>query len=145
MGRSILAVVLSYIVLFIVLFCVLTVAYLAMGPDGAFRPGSFRPSMVWSVIEIVVGLGAAVLAGWICIAIARRQGAVTALVVVILVIGALSAIPVFMAAGAPEGVREGGLSNMQAMMQARQPVWMAIVNPVIGAVGVLLGSRLKRS
>ena len=144
MGRAILGVVVGYLVIFIVLFCVLTAAYLAMGPNAAFQPGSFRPSMGWVVIEIVVGLVAAVLGGMTCIAIARKRGAVTALVVVILVLGALGAIPAFMAASAPEAVREGSLTNMEAMMQARQPVWMALFNPILGVVGVLVGSRLKR-
>jgi uncharacterized membrane protein YeaQ/YmgE (transglycosylase-associated protein family) len=127
-----------------VLFCVLTIAYLGMGADLAFKPGSFRPSALWIAVEIVVGFAAAAIGGWLCIAIARKRGAATALVVVILVIGALSAIPVLKGAGAPEAVREGGLSNMQAMMKARPPVWMAFFNPVLGAVGALVGSRFKR-
>jgi hypothetical protein len=32
---------------------------------------------------------------------------------------------------------------MEAMQEAIQPVWMALLNPVIGAVGVLLGGRKK--
>lgn len=86
----------------------------------------------------------AVVGGLVCYAIARKRGAVTALVVVILVLGALGMIPAVMASGAPEAVRDGSLSNMEAMMQARQPVWMSILNPILGVVGVLVGSRLKR-
>jgi hypothetical protein len=144
MGRSILGVVAGYIVIFVILFCVLTALYLTMGSDRAFQPGSFRPSTLWSVIEIVVGLGAAFVGGLTCISIARKRGAVTALIVVILVLGALGAIPVMKAASLPEAVREGGLSNMEAMMKARQPVWMAILNPLLGVAGVLLGSRRKQ-
>ena len=144
MIRSVLGVIVAYIAMFVVLFCVLTGAYLAMGPERAFQPGSFRPSILWDAVEIVVGLAAAACGGFICIAIAHKRGAVTALVVVILVIGFLSAIPVLMASGAPEAVREGGLSNMEAMMKARQPLWSALLNPILGVVGVLVGSRLKR-
>ena len=144
MVRSILGVVVGYILLFVVLFCVLTAAYLGMGAELAFQPGSFRPSMLWTAVEIVVGFGAAVVSGLVCVAIARKRGAATALVVVILVIGAVSAIPVLMAAGAPEAIRDGSLSNLEAMMKARQPVWLALFNPVLGIVGVLVGSRLKR-
>jgi len=143
MIRSALGVIVGYIAIFIVLFCVLTVAYLGMGPERAFQPGSFRPSILWDAVEIVVGLVAAAIGGLICIAIARKRGAVTALVVVILVLGALSLIPALQAAGAPEAVREGGLSNMAAMMKARQPVWLAVLNPILGVIGVLAGSRLK--
>jgi hypothetical protein len=144
MIRSVLGVIVGYISLFVVLFCLLTAAYLGMGADRAFQPGSFRPSILWDAVEIVVGLAAAAIAGFICIAIARKRGAVTALVVVILVIGFVSAIPVWMASGVPDAVREGGLSNMEAMMKARQPVWVALLNPVLGMLGVLAGARLKR-
>jgi uncharacterized membrane protein YeaQ/YmgE (transglycosylase-associated protein family) len=144
MGRSIIGVIVGYLALFVVLFCVLTAAYLGMGADRAFAPGSFRPSALWLAIEIVVGFVAAAIGGWLCLVIARKRGAVTALVIVILAVGALSAVPAFKAAGLPEAVREGGLSNMQAMMNARPPVWMAFFNPVLGAVGAFVGSRFKR-
>jgi hypothetical protein len=144
MARSIAGVIAGYIALFVVLFCILTAAYLGMGADRAFAPGSFRPSGLWIAVEIVVGFVAAAFGGWLCLAIARKRGAVTALIVVILVLGALGAIPVVKASSLPEAAREGGLSNMQAMMKARQPVWMAIFNPVLGVAGVLVGSRFKR-
>ena len=144
MVRSILGVVVGYVVIFVVLFCVLTAVYLGMGAESAFQPRSFRPSMLWNVVEIAVGLGAAMIGGLLCIVIARKRGAVTALVVVILVLGALGTIPVLIASGAPEAVRDGSLSNLEAMMKARQPVWIALFNPVLGVVGVLIGSRLKR-
>jgi hypothetical protein len=145
MGRAIAGVIVGYIVLFVVMFCVLTVAYLAMGADLAFKPASFEPSALWLLVQIVVGFLAGAVAGWVCMAIAAKRGAVIALVVVILVIGFASAIPVVMKAGAPQAVREGGLSNMQAMMQARPPVWMAFFDPILGAVGAWFGSRFKRA
>ena len=144
MARSIAGVIVAYVALFVVLFCVLTVAYLGMGADRAFLPASFRPSALWLAIEIVVGFFAAAFAGWLCLAIARKRGAVTGLIVVILVLGALGVIPAVKASGLPEAVREGSLTNMQAMMKARPPVWMAIFNPLLGVAGVLVGSRFKR-
>lgn len=36
------------------------------------------------------------------------------------------------------------MSNLEAMTNARQPVFVAVANPVIGAAGVLLGARLVR-
>jgi hypothetical protein len=144
MIRSILGVVVGYIVMFVAIFCIFTALYLGMGADLAFQAGSFHPSMLWISIEIVFGFAAAIIGGLVCRAIARKRGAVTALAVVVLVIGVLSAIPVLMASGAPEAVRDGSLSNLEAMMKARQPVWMALFNPVLGFVGVLVSSRLKR-
>src|SRR5262245_8548589 len=105
MLRSIGAVIAGYLVLFIILFCVLTAAYLTMGADRAFQPGSFHPSGLWLIVEIVVGFLAAAVTGLVCIAIARKRGAVIALVIVILAIGWLSAIPGMKAAQRPEAVR----------------------------------------
>jgi hypothetical protein len=144
MVRSIVGVVVGYVLIFVVLFCLLTGAYLGMGAETAFQPGSFRPSTIWAVVEIIVGLIAAIIGGYTCMAIARKRGAVTALIVVILLLGALGAIPVIMASGAPEAVRDGSLSNMEAMMKARQPIWTAIMNPILGVIGVLIGARLKK-
>lgn len=145
MIRSVLGIVVGYLAIFVVLFCVLTVAYLTMGPERAFQPSSFRPSVLWDVVAIVVGLAAGVAGGFLCASIARKRGAVTALVVMILVIGALSLIPAVMASGAPELVRDGSLSNLEAMMKARQPIWMSLLNPLLGVAGVLAGARLKRA
>jgi hypothetical protein len=30
------------------------------------------------------------------------------------------------------------------MMKAKQPAWVAVANPFVGLVGVLLGARLRR-
>jgi hypothetical protein len=43
----------------------------------------------------------------------------------------------------PAASRGPEVSNTEAMMNARQPVWAALANPFIGAFGVLLGARLK--
>ncbi len=36
------------------------------------------------------------------------------------------------------------VSNLEAMQNAVQPLWVAILNPVLGVVGVLLGAGLRR-
>ena len=143
MARSIAGVVVGYIVIFLVVFLTFSAAYLMMGQDLAFREGSYVPSMLWSAVSIVLGLVAAVAGGWVCMAIARKKGAVSALVVVVLILGVVTAIPSFTAAGTDQ-VRSGTVSNMEAMMQARTPAWMALLNIVIGVVGVMAGSRLKK-
>ena len=80
MLRSVLGVIVGYLAIFAVIFCVLTVAYLGMGPERAFQPGSFQPSILWDAVEIVIGLAAAAVGGFVCIAIAcctvagRRDG-----------------------------------------------------------------------
>ena len=62
----------------------------------------------------------------------------------VLVIGLLSAVPVVMAVATPAETRTGEVGNLNAMMKAKQPAWVAVANPFVGLVGVLLGGRLRR-
>jgi len=41
-------------------------------------------------------------------------------------------------------VRAGEVGVMDAMGNAHPPTWLAFLNPLIGAAGIILGSRLKR-
>jgi len=142
MLRSILSVVGGYAVMFVVLFSVFTAAYLAVGTEGAFREKSFEPSTLWIAITFPVGLVAAVLGGLACAKIAGRPKPVLALITVVILLGA---VQVFgsMAAEDP-GPRGSELSNLEAMSHAVMPVWVAIVNIVIGVVGVAIGGRMGR-
>ncbi len=143
MFRSIAAVVVGYLVMFLLVFTLFTAAYLAMGTEAAFTPGTYEVSTLWVVISFVLGLVAALVGGYVCAAIARRGKAPLALAALVLGLGLLFAIPVLTApkASAP---RAGGVPNLEAMQNARTPGWVALLNPFVGAVGVLLGARLKR-
>ncbi len=144
MGRVIGGVVLGYIAMFAAVFLALTVIYLLMGADNAFQPESFAPSMIWLVIMTIVSFGAAVLGGLVCARIAPNSRAPIGLVVLVVVMGLISAAGSFQAPDPDVStVRDGKLGNMEAMMQARTPAWVAILNPVIGAVGVMVGARRK--
>ena len=63
------------------------------------------------------------------------------LAIIVLVLGLAMAVPVFTAED--PGPRSGDLSNLEAMSKAMTPVWFALVNPVIGAVGVMVGASLR--
>ena len=143
MYRSIAAVVVGYLVMFLLVFTLFTAAYLAMGTEAAFTPGTYEVSTLWVVISFVLGLVAALVGGYVCAAIARRGKAPLALAALVLGLGLLFAIPMLTApkASAP---RAGGVPNLEAMRNARTPGWVALLNPFVGAVGVLLGARLKR-
>jgi hypothetical protein len=41
-------------------------------------------------------------------------------------------------------MRKNDVSNMEAMQNAKQPAYMLILNPIIGALGVFAGSKLKK-
>jgi hypothetical protein len=39
----------------------------------------------------------------------------------------------------------GAVANMEAMQKARTPGWVALMNPLIGAVGVMVGAGLRQA
>jgi len=67
------------------------------------------------------------------------------LAIVVFVLGLLLAIPSVIAHRTnPNEVRVGAVSNMEAMQKAKEPIWVPFTFPIIGVVGVLVGSRLRR-
>jgi hypothetical protein len=91
----------------------------------------------------VVGLIAGILGGWVCAIIARTKRGANALAIVVLALGLLMAIPAFLAEPVTEP-RGSDVSSMDAMMKAQTPPWITVVNPIIGAIGVLIGASLRR-
>ena len=120
-----------------------TVAYLAIGPGLSFKSGSWAPSTLWIALSIVVGLGSAFVGGLTAQSIDHSGRAVSALVGVVLVVGLVLA---FMEGVSVPGERLNvSPSNMEAMNNAVSPVWLNYLNPVLGAVGVFLSTKVKRS
>lgn len=144
MGRSILAVVVGYVVMFVVVFLTFSGAYLAMGADLAFQPGSYEPSTQWVVTSFVLGFLAALAGGCTAVWIARKITPAYVLAGVVLLLGL--AVAGAMSMRPPDlrpTVRTGDVPNLEAMQNARQPLWVALLNPFLGAVGVVIGARLK--
>ncbi len=125
-------------------FVTFSLMYLILGTDDAFQPGSYDVSGGWVLGSIVLGLLAAIAGGRACTAIARKAGTPKVLALAVLVLGILMAIPV-LTGGGEAMMREGEVAMMDAFSQARQPAWIALLNPFIGAIGVLIGARLKGS
>ena len=144
MGRAIAGVVVGYVAMFAAMFLAFSGLYLLLGQDLSFRPGSYEPSLLWTVVSFALGVGAAVLGGYVCAWVARTATPPKVLAGVVLVIGLVSAVPVLMAAATPAETRAGEVGNLEAMMKAKQPAWVAVANPFVGLAGVLLGARLRR-
>ena len=145
MARAIIAVIVSYIAMFILVFLTFTCVYLILGADMAFKPASYDASNLWLAIAFAINFVIAIIGGLICAAIAKGGRAPVALAVVVFVLGMLLAIPTIMGYNArPNMIRTGNVSNMEAMQRAKQPNWVPILFPFIGAAGVLIGGRLKR-
>lgn len=145
MLRTIGAVLLGYAVMFLVVFLLMSGAFLGLGAERAFQPGSYQVSGLWTVISIAIGLVAAVAGGMATAKVGRARRDPLVLGGVVVVLGLLMAIPTL---SPPEGgtpaVRDASVGNLQAMQRAQPPAWLAFLNPVIGAAGVFIGARRVR-
>ena len=144
MWRNVAAIILGYVVMFAVAFATFSTAFLIVGTNGAFEEGSYEVTLLWLVISFVLGLIVAVAGGFTCATVAKGSKAPLALAGLVLVVGALMAVPVFTASddGLPE-TREADVSTFDAMQKGKQPPWVALANPVVGVIGVLVGSKLR--
>lgn len=145
MGRTILAVVGSFFFLQVLVFAALTVAWNVMGPEGAFKPGSWETSGTWLATMLGVGLLAAALGGAVCRFIADRDSAPMHLAIILLIAGVLTALtPRDVPEDGPAGVNErpADVRMMDAITSARPPAWYPWVTAIIGPVGVILGGTL---
>jgi hypothetical protein len=145
MARKIIGVIVGYIAMAVFVFATFTTLYLILGAEGSFQPGTYQVSTTWIILSIILGFIAAVIGGLVCVTIAKDHQAAIWLAGLVLVLGIILAIP---ALGVSEEemnkVREGNVDNMEAMQNAKQPPVALILNPIIGAVGVIAGSRLKK-
>jgi hypothetical protein len=116
-----------------------------MGANGAFKPGVFDPSLLWIGVTFFLGFLAALVGGYTCLAIAKTKRAAQVLAGLVLLLGILVAIPALTANDRRPNMRVGDVSNMDAMRKARTPGWVALMNPVIGAVGVMVGAGLRQA
>lgn len=147
MGRTILAVVGSFIFLNVLVFAALTAAWSIFGADGAFKPASWETSGTWVATMLGVSLAAAVLGGAVCRFIAGRDTAPMHLAIILLLAGVLTALSAPPPAEPPAGANErpSDVPMMEAMQSAQPPRWYAWAVAVIGPVGVIVGGTLLAS
>ena len=145
MLRSVLGVILGYILMFILQVAAFMTIYTMMGPNWSFKPASYQASTRWTVMQFAVVFVTAAIAGLICAAIAKGGKAPLVLAAVVLVLGlGLAALSTAMRPADTHEVRTGDVPNMEAMTKARHPSWVVFLGPFVGAVGVVIGGKLKR-
>lgn len=142
MLKSIIAVIVSYVVMVVFLFAVFSLVYLGMGTERAFQAGTYVVTPLWLALAVVISFLGAMLGGYVCAGISKSKRTCQVLAGIVFVAGILVCSSAMRADPAPR-VRAGDVPNLQAMQQAQSPTWMHILSPVIGAMGVLLGSRMK--
>ena len=145
MLRSVLSVLAGYVSMVAFVMVTFSVAYMVLGMSGVFKADSYEPSGMWILISFILGLVGAVIGGFICAWIARGSKAPLALAGILLVLGLVFAIPVLTADDVATPVRNEDMTMSEAMQQAKQPGWVALLNPFVGAIGVMIGARLRGS
>jgi lysylphosphatidylglycerol synthetase-like protein (DUF2156 family) len=146
MARSIIAVIASYVLMFALTFLIFSCMYMVLGADGSFKPGTFESSNLWMGIAFLASFVIAVIAGFVCAAIARGGKAPLVLAIIVFVLGLVLAIPSLVAKKANAGLvrSSGSVPMMEAMQKAQEPNWAPFALPFIGAAGVLIGAKLKK-
>ena len=143
--RSALGVIVGYILMFVLQVAAFMTIYTVMGADWSFKPASYEASTRWTVMQFVLVFVTAAIAGLVCAIIARGGKATLALAAVVLVLGfALGVLGTTMRPADTHEVRTGNVANMEAMSKARHPMWVMFLGPVVAAVGVVVGGKLKR-
>jgi len=145
MGRSILGVVVPYVAMFALAFIAFTCAYLIVGSDVAFKPGIYEASTTWIGIAFVINIVVSIIGGFICALIVKGGRAPLALAILVVVLGFVVAVLDMNKGKLNAGmVRTAGTPQMEAIQKAFWPVWVPFTFPITGAIGVLIGGRLKR-
>jgi len=143
MLRSILGVIVGYVVIMLVAFCAYTAAYLGLGAERAFEPGTYALSGIWIGLVIVITFIAGLLGGLVCAAISKSRTAGLVFALIVFVLGFAFEIPNL--TNHTPVARAGDVPNMEAMGKAQPPFWLCLLNPFLGGAAVLMGTRMKKS
>lgn len=133
----------GYLLTAALVFLLMTACWFAMGPDKAFLPGVWDVTNTWLMMITLSGYVAAMAGGWLASRMVPDGRAWKSLMGAVVVLGLLMAIPV-LSGSQPMGPlpRPDELPMFQAMSHGRQPAWLALVNPFVGALGVFRGAML---
>lgn len=144
MARLVLGILSGFVVM--VIFILITFALVApvLGLDRLFAAGTWEPSTFWLTLSISLSVAGAIIGGWTARRVGRSDGAVRGLAALVFVMGVWSAVA-GMSDTTRGGVRDATATMNDAASRARQPTWIAFLNPLIGAAGALAGGRQRRS
>ena len=142
MLRSILGIIVGYAAISLFFFAAFACVYFGLGVERIFQSDSYQVSSLWLVVSAAISLVGSMLGGYVCAAISGSKRTCELFAAIVLIILVLFCIPK-MRDPNPH-VRAGDVSYMDAMRLTQMPLWMHVLTPVLGAVGVLLGARMKK-
>lgn len=144
MLRSILGVIVGYVAMFAVAFAAYTAAYLGLGAERVFEPGTYVISGLWMCLVIVITLIGGFIGGLVCSAISKSRTAGVVLTVIVFVLSLVFELPVIMKDQTPVA-RAGEVTSMDVMGNAQSPVWLCLLIPFLSGTAVFIGSRREKS
>jgi hypothetical protein len=142
MVRAAVGIGLGYLIMRLFVFATFSFCYQALGAERFFEPGTYEVSRTWIAVSILLSLGAAIVGGFLCASVSRSARAPVILAVLVLVLGVFTALLTPPSNAMPKP-RSGDVANYEAMQNEARPTWIGWLNPILGATGVLCGSRLR--
>jgi hypothetical protein len=144
MLRSIVGVVAGYVVMFLVAFAAYSGAYLALGVERVFEPGTYALSGAWIGIVVLITVIAGLVGGLVCAAISKSRTAGLVFAGIVFVLSLVFELPSVMKDHTPQP-RTGEVSSMDDMWKATPPVWLCLIVPFLSGASVLMGTRMKKN
>lgn len=142
MVRTIVGVVVGYLAMFGVAFAAYTAAYLGLGAERVFEPGTYALAGIWIGVVVVITLSAGLIGGLICAAISKSRTTGLVFALIVFVLSLVFELPSVMKEHTPVA-RTGDVSNMDDMWKATPPVWLCVLVPFLSGASVLMGTRIK--
>ena len=145
MLKSILAIIVSYIVGNLVFFGIVTGCFFLLGVERVFQPDSYEVSSAWVALTLIVSFLGAMVAGYVCLWISHSSRTCQVLALIVLMFASISCIVQLRRINpdAPN-IRAGEVGYLDAMKLGVPPRWLPFVNPIVGCMGVLIGARMRR-
>jgi hypothetical protein len=144
MLKSILGIVVGYLVMCLFAVAGYFVAYLVLGPERIFEAGTYALSGIWLGLMVVFTLIAGLIGGLMCAGISKNRTTGLVFAVIVLVASFVFALPNIMKEHPPVA-RSGDVASLQAMQMAQPPGWLCILNPILAGVAVLIGTRMPKN
>ena len=145
MARSIIGVIVGYIVMCALEVTAFIAIYSGMGADWSFETATYQPSIRWTLTQFIVIFVTAVVGGLVCQLIAGKGKSPLVLAGVVVVIGL--AVGAMINSNSSADTRKMGTKDLpavEAIRKAQHPVWVVLANSFLAGVGVIVGGSLKR-
>jgi hypothetical protein len=142
--KSVAGIIVGYVALFSVAFAAYSAAYLGLGADRAFAPGTYALSGLWVALVIAITFIAGLIGGLTCAAISKSRTTGLVFALIVFVLSLVFELPNIVKDHTPVA-RTGDVSNMEVMEKGQPPAWLGILIPFLGGAAVLMGTRMKKS